>query len=40
MSHRAYRALLCILPQSFRDEFADEMTAVFADSADGPTAGA
>ncbi len=31
MNHRAYRTLLFILPRSFREEFADEMTAVFAD---------
>ncbi len=29
--NRAYRSLLGMLPRAFRDEFADEMTAVFAD---------
>ena len=31
MNHRAYRALLLILPSGFRDEFAEEMTSVFAE---------
>ena len=31
MKHRGYRALLTILPRAFRDEFTEEMVAVFAD---------
>lgn len=31
MRHRGYRALLTILPRAFRDEFTEEMVAVFAD---------
>ena len=31
MTHRAYRALLLVLPGSFREEFTEEMVAVFAD---------
>lgn len=39
MTSRAYRSLLRILPHAFREEFADEMTAVFVDqrrNAHGP----
>jgi len=31
MTHRTYRALLHVLPRAFRDEFTEEMVAVFAD---------
>ena len=31
MKHRGYRALLLVLPRAFRDEFTEEMVAVFAD---------
>ena len=38
MKHRAYRALLRVLPRSFRDEFTEEMVAVFGQDLTDPAA--